>query len=184
MWFKVDTLVSSGFDKLFQFGNGAPKDNIGIGRQGTTDGLYMEVWQGTAWSGFTLAGEWPTQVPSAWKHVVWTITRPTPTATSGTHRLYTNNVLKTTQDAFFPLVATSSNYIANSPWGDNFQGKIDSFSIYPWALGPSEVLLLFGATGNKVTYHTRLCKTLLPKHCCDRCFFPCLTRKLQRCFGY
>jgi len=85
--------------------------------------------------------------------------RLTPTATSGTHRIYIDNVLKTTVELFFPLVATTANNIGRGAWysgglSNTLQGKVDSFSIYPWALSPSEVVLLFGATGNKVTYHT------------------------------
>ena len=79
-----------------------------------------------------------------WTHVVWAMTRPTPSATTGTSRIYINGVLReTTYKFFFPIAATSINYIGKSqasPEDDLFVGSIDALGFYPWVMGLSDVL--------------------------------------------
>jgi hypothetical protein len=84
-----------------------------------------------------------------WTHLVLALRRTTPTSTSATLYAYVNGVLKVTAGANFPSAQTNLNYIGRSIQVDrHYAGSIDSFFIYPWALAPSEVQLVFGATTN------------------------------------
>jgi hypothetical protein len=83
-----------------------------------------------------------------WTHVVWTITRSAPTATTATHRAYINGVLKLTAYGNLARELCTANYVAKSNFPDpGYVGSIDSLAVYPWVLGPSEVTAVFESTG-------------------------------------
>ncbi len=83
-----------------------------------------------------------------WTHVVWTITRSAPTATTATHRAYINGVLTATVDGKLATVVCTANYVAKSNFPDaGYVGSIDSLAVYPWVLGLSEVTAVFESTG-------------------------------------
>jgi hypothetical protein len=83
-----------------------------------------------------------------WTHVVWTISRSTPTATTGTHRAYINGALKVSASGNFARVVCTSNYIAKSNFPDaGYVGSIDSLAIYPWVLGALQATAVFESTG-------------------------------------
>jgi hypothetical protein len=79
-----------------------------------------------------------------WTHVVWTIARPTPTATTGTYTVYVNGALIGTVTGQFP-VETHRNYIGMSNWAGEtpFVGSLDEFAIFPLALSAREAFTLF-----------------------------------------
>ncbi len=62
--------------KIFDFGNGAPTDNIFMGRSGVTDQLQLGIYRGTTLKDLKIPGKWR---PDTWTHVVWTLARQTDT---------------------------------------------------------------------------------------------------------
>ncbi len=85
-----------------------------------------------------------------WTHITWSMTRSSPTASSGSSQVYVNSVLtKDVASIQYPVKATTINYIGKSHWSDNqlFVGSMDSLAIYPWVLGPADAVYLFGSTG-------------------------------------
>ena len=84
-----------------------------------------------------------------WTHVVWTISRDTPTAATGKHRAYIDGVLRLSVSGNFARVVCTSNYIAKSNFAADagYVGSIDSLGIYPWVLGLSEATAVFESTG-------------------------------------
>ena len=93
-----------------------------------------------------------------WTHVVWTISRSTPTATTGTHKAYINGVLKHTASGNFARIVCTSNYIAKSNFAADagYVGSTDSLGIYPWVLGLSEATAVFESTGALVCMSVHL----------------------------
>jgi hypothetical protein len=88
-----------------------------------------------------------------WIHLVMTITRPTPAATTGLLRVYLNGVTVEVRDNFnFPLKATSTNYIGRFSFsgGWNWVGNMDAMTFYPWVLGPSDVQAVMTSTSASV----------------------------------
>jgi hypothetical protein len=84
-----------------------------------------------------------------WTHLVWTITRSAPTATTGTHRAYINGVLKYSVSGNFAKSICTTNYIGKSNFAADagYVGSVDSLGIYPWVLGPLEATAVFESTG-------------------------------------
>jgi hypothetical protein len=75
--------------------------------------------------------------------------RISPTSASAKQISYVNGVVAVTTDVYFPSAKTSTNYIGRAIMADrHYTGSIDSFYIFPWALSPPEVQLVFGATTN------------------------------------
>jgi hypothetical protein len=83
---------------------------------------------------------------------VWTISRATPTAITGTHRVYINGVFKASRDNFnYPPRATATNTIGKLHFSTNWWiGNIDSIAFHPWVLGPAEVQTLISSTSASV----------------------------------
>ncbi len=83
-----------------------------------------------------------------WTHLTWSLSRSTPTASSGVHNIYVNGVLKASAIMKFPMVQTNTNYIAKSSHNnDLYVGDMDSFAIYPWVLRASDAQFVFESTG-------------------------------------
>ncbi len=84
--------------------------------------------------------------------MVWTITRATPTATTGMHRVYVNNVHRALASMYFPWAVTATNYIGKSHWSVDslYLGSIDSLAFYPWVLSASDVQAIFGSASATV----------------------------------
>ncbi len=93
-----------------------------------------------------------------WTHLVWTITRSGPTATTGTHRVYMNGVLKYSASGNFARVLCTTNYIGKSNFAADagYVGSVDSIGIYPWVLGPLEATTVFESTGALVCMSVHL----------------------------
>ncbi len=87
--------------------------------------------------------------PGTWTHITWSLSRSTPTASSGLHYVYANGVFKTSSNMNYPIRTSSINYIAKSHWASDamYKGDMDSFTIYPWVLRDSDAKFLFESTG-------------------------------------
>jgi hypothetical protein len=84
-----------------------------------------------------------------WAHIVLSMRRISPTSASAKQISYVNGVVAVTTDVYFPSAKTSTNYIGRAIMADrHYTGSIDSFYIFPWALSPPEVQLVFRATTN------------------------------------
>ncbi len=72
-WVRFDTLSGTqGWERIFDFGNGANNSNLLLGRQGTSNNLYVESWT----SSFTTTGSMSiTNAITAgnWMHVALTV---------------------------------------------------------------------------------------------------------------
>ena len=81
------------------------------------------------------------------------MSRPTPTSTSGPNSIYVNGALVVTQNGVIPVATSSVNYLGKTHWVTDspYVGSIDSFAIFPWALGAADALSLF-ASDSWVSY--------------------------------
>jgi hypothetical protein len=80
--------------------------------------------------------------------------RPTPDATMGQYTIYINGVLSLSQVGYVPLTTTTRNYIGKSGYDHNYlyTGNMDSFAIFPSALGAADAAIVFGLLETKVSH--------------------------------
>jgi hypothetical protein len=127
LWINPAKPLSTGWNVLMGLGNGAPKDNITVGRNGSSRGLFGEVYDNTTGAGRTELSD--TLVHNQWQWVTFTVR-------DGVQTLYYNGEAKTTRTTAvtIPNITRSKAYVGRSLWPDaGFAGGIDEIRIHKTA---------------------------------------------------
>ena len=135
-WKSVDTGYWAG---IFDFGNGAPADNILLCCDPSAKTLAMYVYiSATEY----LMSTSVSCFQNSWNHVAWTLD------SSGTWVAYINGVQVTSESKVYPRsVSRSNNYLGKANWaGEYLNGAIKDFRMYNRVLSAVEVSTLFNAT--------------------------------------
>lgn len=150
VWYNSDT--SNTWARIFDFGNGAAVDNVGISTNGGSNDLAFFCVPG---DNFNLNDI--NYNDGQWRHVTWTLTYSPEGSSTSTWTIYINGQLKTTLTGrVYPKVVTRTLcYIGKSNWDDGaYNGYIDDFRVYNKVLSSSEISnlesndLYFIKTGN------------------------------------
>jgi LPXTG-motif cell wall-anchored protein len=141
-----------GYERIFDFGNGAESDNIWVGRFGNTNDLALEIWRGSANQGKCITTEG--QLSGRELHH-WIIT----VDAEAKCRIYQDGVeVQTSFQGFFegPIsaptidgsellalpndIVRTNNFVGASNWPDrDFEGSIQMIRIYTRALTVDDV---------------------------------------------
>jgi hypothetical protein len=136
-WFKSDG-GGNEWTRIFDFGNGESSDNILV-----TKDLYFRIQRGTSESSTNLDD--PTT--GVWTHVVWTINPSSVGSTSAIWNIYIDGSLKSTEtDMHYPKdIVLSNMYLgrSNKASESTYNGWIDDFRIFGYAVTADEALLLY-----------------------------------------
>ena len=129
--------------RFFDFGNGAESDNVLLGRFGSTNDLFFQVWDGNTSDGYVIASN----AISLNQWQLFTVTIDL----NGNVRLYKNAILIKTGNAQFPNDIVRTNcWIGKSNWSadEYFRGYVDDFWVHNYVLSPVEISNI--ADGGKV----------------------------------
>jgi hypothetical protein len=134
-WFASRNTLTWG--RIFDFGNGAPRDNIIVFIN--SNNLGLAAFNGSV--GHQFNDIFSSVNDNVFRHVVWTLN------SSGTWRIYINGALHTTKTGrTYPKnVDRTLNYLGKSIWSQdpNFIGSIDDFRIYKQELNQADVTTLY-----------------------------------------
>ncbi|MBN8604209.1 MAG: cadherin domain-containing protein, partial [Planctomycetes bacterium] len=144
-WVRWDTLATTqGWERIFDFGTGAANNNLLLGRQGATNNLYLESWNGGTTNGSisisnTLAGQ-----TGQWMHLAVTVD------SSRLVTIYVNGAAagSTTLTSAINYSNWTNNRIGSSNWAVDrqFRGAMDDIGIFDRALTSTEVSALASST--------------------------------------
>ena len=143
--FWVNTYNNANYSRVFDFGNGAPSNNILLCiYQG---GILATVYNGSSSinTSFTISNF----NTGAWTHLVWVINA------NGSYSFYVNGKLnQTTAVIQYPVaIARTKCYIGRSNWVDPYYtGQIDDFRIYQRAITGIEAFELYSFNGLSLYY--------------------------------
>ena len=121
-WAKPTT--NGNYARIFDFGNGCPVDNIILSRQGTTNNLYLETFQGGGSESALVADN--ALINNEWHHYAFTIDA------SGNAKMYRDGSVLTSGSMNLPsVVSRGTNYIGKScSSGDAlYAGDLDELRI-------------------------------------------------------
>ena len=131
--------ISTGWKRLFDFGNGAGSNNILFAPQ---NGQHVNNSGGT-----TEPGSYGNWADSKWHFVAWTLSCDDTTNNTGTWNLYIDNVLiKNITGARYPApVSRSNNYIGLSNWASDGYSNcyLNEFRFYTRVLDVTEINTLY-----------------------------------------
>ncbi|MBM4039716.1 MAG: PEP-CTERM sorting domain-containing protein, partial [Planctomycetes bacterium] len=143
-WVKYESYTT--WNRIIDFGNGAPSNNILLARQGTSANLRWELF-GTAGGTETQDVNTGQFINGQWLHIVATVA-PGGTNTS-VSTIYVNGVPVSVKgdSTLPPNVTRVNNYIGESNWGgdDFLDGLMDELVIYNRTLNATEVQNLYRA---------------------------------------
>ena len=127
--------AANNYARFFDFGNGAPSDNIVLCRSATSNDLLFQVNKGTSATALTASGAIEL---NKWQYFSVTVT------SSGVATLYKNGVsiATSTNTGFVPNNLTrANNYIGKSPYSGDalYQGVMNDLSIWNTALSATQV---------------------------------------------
>jgi hypothetical protein len=125
--------AANNWARFIDFGNGAPNNNIVFARNGTSNTLSFEAYNGSTGGGSVSASE--AIALNQWQLFTATLSR------WGYAVLYKNGVrIASGQTAIPPIVTRTNNYIGKSNWPDAYyKGRIDDLGIWSRALTSAEV---------------------------------------------
>jgi hypothetical protein len=133
--------TAGSFERIIDFGNGAPSDNIIFCRNGTTGDARLEIYRGTT-SAVTIGAA----IVSGISCYCVTIRYD---GTNSTNNFYVNNVLKTTQTVptnnLPALVQRGTNYVGRSWWGADayFSGTMSVVQLYNVELSAAQISTIY-----------------------------------------
>ncbi|TAE00502.1 MAG: hypothetical protein EAZ97_05700 [Bacteroidetes bacterium] len=123
------------FARFFDIGNGQQVDNIILHRNGTTNDLYLQVFNGAVAQVVYLVSNAITN--NTWQHITLTIDN------TKTAKIYKNGVqVGTVILSNMPVVVNrTKNYLGRSNWAGDayYQGQMDEASIWNRALSETEI---------------------------------------------
>ena len=143
--------TQNSFERIMDFGTwGGGLDNIEVGRDFTTNALFVEVWNNTTSGGYCRSGSgaYNTNVSAAnaigvntWNH--WAITIGGGYCTVYKDNVQVNQIAYTT----LPRAATmNSNFLGKSNWNDPLlEGGIADFAMYNRVLNSTELTQNYNA---------------------------------------
>jgi len=133
--------------RFFDFGNGGSANNIVM--TVSSNNIYFSVYNGAT------GNDQVTNIQindNIWRHVCWTLTYASPSATNSIYTIYINgiNVYQQSNQTFtiYPnATARQFCYIGRSNWSNDpyFNGVIDDFRVYNRVLSNQEVFKLYSA---------------------------------------
>ena len=129
--------AANNYCRFVDFGNGAENDNIILGRVGTSNDLFAEVWNGGSNGGrITATGA---IALSAWQMFTFTVD------SAGNAKIYKNaSLIQTGTTAVPQNITRINNYIGRSNWSDAYyKGKIDNVRIYSYPLNSAAITALY-----------------------------------------
>jgi len=126
--------TNSGWDRILDFGSGSGTDNIEVARNGSSNSLTLEIWNGGASYGYCSTAN--SILNNTWAHYAIV-------ADGSNCAIYRDNVKLATQSySGIPTNVTRLyNYIARSNWSADslFSGGIADLAVYNLALTDAEV---------------------------------------------
>ncbi|MEJ5259474.1 MAG: glycosyl hydrolase [Anaerohalosphaeraceae bacterium] len=134
------------YARFVDLGSGPNANNIIVGRYGTTNDLFVQVFNGS--SGGTVVRATNALALNAWQHFVVSISK----RSSSNVKIYKNGQLILTATTSIPLSATrTANYIGRSNWTADayYQGLLDDVRIYDYAVTTSEAAALYASGGSR-----------------------------------
>lgn len=126
--------------RIVDLGNGPASDNILFARNGTSNDLTFEIYNGGSPGGAVTAAN--ALVLNTWQHVAATVT------SSGAVTIYRNGSSVATGTTAVPrVVQRTNNYIGRSNWAGDayFAGGLDEVALYPSALAASRITAHYNA---------------------------------------
>jgi len=138
-WFKY---TSTGWSRLFDFGNGISSDNIIYSPYNGTL-LYIGSIDNQVFAGSGKAD-------GNWHHFVWTMTYASSGSATCIHTIYIDNVPTVITGKYYPTLGVRTNcYIGKSNWNDPYAtGYVDDFRVYNGVLLANDVNTLYNSTLN------------------------------------
>lgn len=136
----VNPSSTGSWARIVDLGNGAASDNILFARNGTSNDLTFEVYNGGSSGGTTTAAN--ALVLNTWQHVAATV------SSSGAVTIYRNGSSVATGTTAVPrVVQRTNNYIGRSNWASDayFGGGLDEVALYPSALSASRITAHYNA---------------------------------------
>jgi len=135
-WFKFNGCSAN--CRIFDFGNGAPSDNLYF-HLSTTNDFLAHMYLGTSNFGVP-TGSGLNVNDGQWRHLAWTVDA------RGNWMLYLNGVLISSYlGLVYPnAISRTSNYLGKSPFGSPYlNGAIDDFYVYQSLLTAAQVQDLY-----------------------------------------
>ncbi len=150
VWVWYDSLKN--WSRIIDFGNGTPDENILLSNEGTSNTLFLAIYQKSASQSIKAPGVLET---GKWIHLAATID------SSGIAKLYKNGMEVQTGKTGLPnSVKRTKNYIGRSNWQNDayFHGRLSEFRIWNKARTPGEIQgdmykRLSGKEPNLVAYY-------------------------------
>jgi hypothetical protein len=147
-WVRYSTNRS--YSRVFDISNGQSTQNIVLSNRGSTPAISFHLYSSNGFTQMDTNFNW---TMNAWTHYVVTVTRNTTNAVTAnnaaTYRLYINGVLLQSMQGYYATAtARYRNYLGRSAWSGDayFNGAMDSFSWYDYALPADAVKVHFGLT--------------------------------------
>ena len=157
-WYKSN--ASGSWARIFDFGNGAPSDNI-LCSPNANDGVGVNRLGFSCYSGTTNSIFYLNDInynDNTWRHVVWTLAYVAAGSLTSVWNIYVNGVYKTSTTNYYPNTAVSRTltYIGKSNWTVDgyYNGNIDDFRIYNSVLTASQVNTIYSGSVYDSTYNT------------------------------
>jgi hypothetical protein len=136
LWIKPATPTTTAWNVFMAFGNGAPGDNLTLGRMGNTQNVFGEVYNGTSGAGRTELND--VIRSNEWQQVTFSVQGSQQT-------VYHNggqNTVSRTADATIPNVTRNLAYLGRSLWPDpNVAATIDEVRLHKVRRSPDWVRL-------------------------------------------
>jgi hypothetical protein len=137
------------YARFIDLGSGPNADNIFVGRYGTTNDLFVKVYNGSS-GGATVQAAGAIAL-NTWQHFAVSISR----RSSNNVKIYKNGELILTATTSVPQSATrTANYIGRSNWSADayYEGDMDDVRIFDYPLSQGEVSALYLASGSSRPY--------------------------------
>eukprot|EP01036_Dinobryon_divergens_P036080 gene36080-biopygen28520 len=142
-WYKSDN--SGNWARIFDFGNGAPLDNIVLTKNGNEDSFKLDVHiLGQPVQNLFPDASYKFNTGNVWKHVAWTLDP----AGSGTWTFYINGVeVASAVMGYPPSKLRSKNFLGKSNIENDayLNGGLKDFRLYYRVLSAADVYTLFTA---------------------------------------
>lgn len=138
--------ASGSYARFFDCGNGQANNNFVFYRQGTTDAIGAEIWNGA--TGGQVNSATGVIVNNTWQHIVATFSK------TGTINLYKNgSLIKTgTSQAIPANLARTNCWIGRSNWAADayYAGNMDQFLMYNRVLSSDEVSQIYNSQQSNI----------------------------------
>ena len=148
----VKVLTQENGVKIFDFGNGAASNNVGLGFWGGTNDLYMHVYNGVGEGTGQHFPVIPGVTLGKWYHIIITMT---PTGNGqGAFVAWVNGELQPGDSvhAYPQGVLRTHCYLGKSNWNEGyFDMKLDTFRIYDYVITQTQAEQLYALTTSELT---------------------------------